>query len=147
MSRKNVLFPDSDDEGDEEKDHEEELGYDNDIKFEATYNMVMNTTSRNMILYNNELILGKLNAIIKNVNTVIPNALLSNDIDNLFTYADKNMKKINYLSLIGIVLGYYVTNGGKEINRDLLESVIENVNNFDEKIQAPDVIRYARLWQ
>ena len=146
MSRKNVLFPDSDDEGDGEfKDYEEE--YDNDIKFEATYNMVMNTMNRNMILYNNELIFGKLNAIIKNVNTNIPNALLANDIENLFTYADKNIKKLNYLSLIGIVLGYYVTNGGKEINRELLDSVIENINNFDEKIQAPDVIRYSRLWQ
>lgn len=62
----------------------------------------------------------------------------------------KNLEKPEYKNATGYIFGYIVTNGGNEIDRlklSKLVSIIQKNLIEDTSVQAPDIIRYGRLWQ
>jgi hypothetical protein len=59
-----------------------------------------------------------------------------------------NLKKIKYLNPTAYILGFYITQGGRKINKTLLKQVFNKVLPKlpkDSGIKKPDVIRYARF--
>lgn len=59
---------------------------------------------------------------------------------------DKARNKINYLNTTCLLLGYYITNGGKsEISKEKLQKVVKILPKITE-ISAPDLVRYCRFW-
>jgi len=58
------------------------------------------------------------------------------------------LDKPEYKNATGYILGYIVSGGGNKINKKKLLEVIELLTDFleDKSVQAPDIIRYSRLW-
>jgi len=68
------------------------------------------------------------------------------DIDYLIKQKDK-VYKYEYKNPKSYVLGYIVTNNGKKINIDKLETINKFLSSENiEDIKTKDIIRYARLW-
>lgn len=74
-------------------------------------------------------------------------SISSGDIEIIKNRVIKNAPtKINYLNSICLILGYYVTDGGKSaINREKLERVVKLLPKIKD-VTASDVIRYCRFW-
>jgi hypothetical protein len=59
---------------------------------------------------------------------------------------DRAPTKINYINTTCLLLGYYITNGGKPIiNKEKFDKVLKILPKIPDTT-APDVIRYARFW-
>ena len=59
---------------------------------------------------------------------------------------DRAPSKINYINTTCLLLGYYITNGGKTIiNKEKFDKIVKILPKIPD-ITAPDVIRYARFW-
>jgi len=73
--------------------------------------------------------------------------ITQNDIVTMLQRARK-IKMINYKNPTAFVLGYLVSNGGRSINTEHLNTILKNILPYlqDKSIKAPDIIRYARLW-
>ena len=56
--------------------------------------------------------------------------------------------KPEYKNATGYILGYIVSGGGNKINKKKLLEAIDLSSDFleDKSVQAPDIIRYSRLW-
>lgn len=58
-----------------------------------------------------------------------------------------NLDKIKYLNPTAYIVGYIVTNGGKEIDKKLLKKSFTKLNLLtDDSVKPADVVRYARYW-
>jgi len=58
------------------------------------------------------------------------------------------LDKPEYKNASGYILGYIVSEGGNKINKNKLLEAIDLTTDFleDKSLQAPDIIRYSRLW-
>ena len=57
------------------------------------------------------------------------------------------LDKPEYKNATGYILGYIVSGGGNKINKKKLLEVLDILDYLDDKsVQAPDIIRYSRLW-
>lgn len=69
------------------------------------------------------------------------------DIENIKEFTLQNsLDKINYLNPNCLILGYYITNGGKTtINKEKFNQVIKVLPKIED-VTPPDLIRYCRFW-
>lgn len=70
------------------------------------------------------------------------------DIDNILVKAT-NTQNLKYKNVIAFVLGYFVSSGGREIDKRKLVYIIDNVLpklNNEGGVMPADIIRYARYW-
>jgi hypothetical protein len=60
----------------------------------------------------------------------------------------RRLKRVEFINPTGYIVGYLATNGGKNMDYDNIQHVIEDVLPYTQTgfLQPPDVIRYARLW-
>ena len=57
------------------------------------------------------------------------------------------LDKPEYKNATAYILGYIVSGGGNKINKKKLLDAIDLLEYLEDKsIQAPDIIRYSRLW-
>ena len=57
-----------------------------------------------------------------------------------------NLENVRFLNPTAFILGYYITNGGVQINKPLLKRVCRILKRLqDESVTPTDVIRYARF--
>ena len=58
-----------------------------------------------------------------------------------------NLENVKYLNPTAYILGFISTNGGKSIDKKIINKVFNNLDKLkDESVKKPDVIRYARFW-
>lgn len=74
---------------------------------------------------------------------------LTDILDNIY-----NLNKPGYKNAPAYILGYYASNGGRDITKKSVDLIWKNLNQItllstkypNFSIKKPDVIRYARLW-
>lgn len=109
----------------------------------------------------NKNLLRELNADVKVQNTIEiilislleSNKLTNQDAENIREKI-KNTNKSEYKNPACFILGYFLTNGGKEQDPVKLKSRLSKTKlmmkdidvNFTQGIESEDLIRYARLW-
>jgi hypothetical protein len=71
--------------------------------------------------------------------------LSEGDFSSLFSKIDQ-IPKIKYLNPIGYILGYYVLDKQRQINKERLKRVVKEILPVISEVKTPDVIRYARFW-
>lgn len=75
--------------------------------------------------------------------------LTQKDINDMIE-ATKSISNLGYKNVMGYILGYKATKGGREMNASDIQSIfIDILPNLGEDrmgITPPDVIRYARFW-
>ena len=96
--------------------------------------------------------LEKFNSRLYNITTTFNDnhyIIITQDELNMMKNKAEEYKKIEFLNPVAYVLGFFVTNGGDNIDERKLIQVYQQLDHFgsDDKITKPDVIRYARLWQ
>ena len=59
----------------------------------------------------------------------------------------RNIRDLQYKNHTAFILGYYVSDGGKRINKRKVDRVFQVLNQLhDDSVKPPDIIRYARFW-
>ena len=59
-----------------------------------------------------------------------------------------SFKNARFLNPTAYILGYYITNGEKNISKSKMKTVFSFLNKLrDDSVKKPDVVRYARFWK
>lgn len=84
--------------------------------------------------------------ILELANRKLYNKLSPTDLDNIKNLVIKNKSdKLNYLNPYCLILGYYVSTGGKNIEMERLEK-LDNIIIKLDGVSKYDVIRYSRFF-
>jgi hypothetical protein len=72
--------------------------------------------------------------------------IVNNDIIEMLTRI-KDIKDVQYKNPSGYVLGFLATNGGRNMDKENIKRIIEDIlPHVSGSVEPADVIRYSRLW-
>lgn len=74
---------------------------------------------------------------------------ISGDIQDFIQYKGTMYPKTGHLNAFGLILGYIITNGGKNINLNELNrwiKIVKGTGQLSEILSTPDLIKYSRFW-